>query len=244
MSRTVLVTGGNKGIGRACAERFAADGHRVIVTGRDEAALAAVVAANPGVEPLAFDVTDEAAWAGLDVDIDILVANAGIAESAPVQKTTLEQWRRIQEVNVTGVFLGVRRVLPGMRERQWGRIVAVASAASHHGVRYASAYAASKHAVLGLGRSVAAEVAGTAVTANCVCPGYVKTQMTERSVERVASVTGRGQEQARAAIEGMQPLGRLVEPEEVADAVAYLAGERAAAVNGQSIILDGGGVQQ
>ena len=242
--RTVLITGGNKGIGRACAQRFAAAGNHVIVTGRDKAALDDVAAAHPDIEPLAFDVTDEDAWGALTADVDILVANAGIAESAPLHKTTLEQWRRIYEINATGVFLGARAVLPGMRERGFGRIIAVASVASHHGVRYASAYAASKHAVLGLIRSIAAEVAGSPVTANSVCPGYVATEMTERSVERVASVTSLDQAAARAAIENMQPLGRLVEVAEVADAVAFLAGEGAGAINGQSIILDGGGVQQ
>jgi NAD(P)-dependent dehydrogenase (short-subunit alcohol dehydrogenase family) len=216
----------------------------VIVTGRDKAALDDVVAAHPGIEPLAFDVTIEAAWTSLDLDVDILVANAGIAESAPLHKTTLEQWHRILEINATGVFLGARQVLPGMRERNWGRIIAVASVASHHGVRYASAYAASKHAVLGLIRSIAVEVAGTPITANSVCPGYVATEMTERSVDRIVDITGRAESEARAAIEGMQPLGRLVEASEIADAVAFLAGESAAAINGQSIILDGGGVQQ
>lgn len=242
--RTVLITGGNKGIGRACAERFAAEGHRVVITGRDSAALDEVAAAHPEIVALPFDVTDEAAWASLEVDVDILVANAGIAESAPLHSTTLEQWRRIYEINATGVFLGARQVLPGMRERSWGRIIAIASVASHHGVRYASAYAASKHAVLGLMRSVAAEITGTEITANSVCPGYVDTEMTERSVERIVGVTGRAPQQARAAIEGMQPLGRLVSVDEVAEAVAFLAAERAGAINGQSIILDGGGVQQ
>ncbi len=242
--RTALVTGGNKGIGRACAQRLAATGHRVIVTGRDKAALDEVAAAHPDIEPRAFDVTDEQAWLALGTDVDILVANAGIAESAPLHATTLDQWRRIYEINATGVFLGARQVLPGMRERGWGRIIAVASVASHKGVRYASAYAASKHAVLGLVRSIATEVAGTPVTANCVCPGYVATDMTQRTVERVVSLTGRTPDDAQAAIEQMQPLGRLVDPDEVADAVAFLSGDAAAAINGQSIILDGGGVQQ
>ena len=242
--RTVLVTGGNKGIGRACAERFAADGHRVVITGRDKAALDEVAAAHSNIEPLPFDVTDEDAWTSLDLDVDILVANAGIAESAPLHSTTLELWRRSYEINATGVFLATRQVLPGMRDRGWGRLIAVASVASHAGVRYASAYAASKHAVLGLMRSIAAEVAGTQITANSVCPGFVDTEMTQRSVDRIVGITGRAEEQARATLEGMQPLGRLVAVTEVAESVAFLAGEGAAAINGQSIILDGGGVQQ
>ena len=242
--RTALVTGGNKGIGRACAQRLAADGHRVLITGRDRDALDRVAKEVDGVEPLAFDVTDEHGWTALDVDVDILVANAGIAHSAPLHSTSVDDWRRIYEVNATGVFLACRALLPGMRERGWGRIVAVASVASHRGVRYGTAYAASKHAVLGLSRSIAVEVAGTGITANSVCPGFVATEMTERSVARIVETPGRGEDEARAAIESLQPLGRLVEPAEVADAVAFLAGDGAAAINGQSVILDGGGIQQ
>lgn len=242
--KTVLITGGNKGIGRACAERFAADGHHVVVTGRDEQALAAVARQIDGVETLASDVTDESAWEELGLAVDIFVANAGIATTAPLHKTTLEQWRSTYEINVTGVFLGARAVLPGMRERGWGRIVAVASVASHRGVRYGSAYSASKHGLLGLTRSIAVEVAGSPITANSVCPGFVATEMAERSVERIVSTTGTPREQARATLENMQPLGRMVEAAEVADAVAYFASEQAAAINGQSIIIDGGGVQQ
>jgi NAD(P)-dependent dehydrogenase (short-subunit alcohol dehydrogenase family) len=243
VTRTVLITGGSKGIGRACAERFARAGHRVLITGRDQQALDDTAGALAGVEPLAFDVAEPEAWAGLDLPVDVLVANAGVEHSAPLHRTTLEDWRRIMEVNATGVFLGAKAVLPGMRERGWGRIVAVASVAGHHGVRYGSAYAASKHAVLGLIRSIAVEVAGSPVTANSVCPGFVATAMTDRSVDRIVQRTGRDEDEARAAITGMQPLGRLVEPPEVAAAVAYLAGDEAAAVNGQSLVLDGGGVQ-
>ena len=244
MTRTVLITGGNKGIGRACAERFAAQGHRVVVTGRDEAALEAVARDLPEVEPLVFDVTDEQAWSNLDLRVDVLVANAGIAHSAPLQRTTLEDWNRTLGVNATGVFLAARAVLPHMREQNWGRIVAVASIAGHHGVRYGTAYSASKHAAIGLIRSIAVEVASTGVTANSVCPGFVATDMTERSVERIVSTTGRSESDARGALEQMQPLGRLIEPAEVAAAVASFTSDEAAAINGQSLILDGGGIQQ
>jgi NAD(P)-dependent dehydrogenase (short-subunit alcohol dehydrogenase family) len=226
-----------------CAQRFARAGHRVIVTGRDEAALREVASAD-GVRALTFDVTDPDGWERVDEAVDVLVASAGIASTAPVQRTSLEDWRRMLEVNVTGVFLGARTVLPGMIERDWGRIVAIASTASHRGVRYGSGYSASKHAVLGLVRSIAMEVAGTGVTANSVCPGFAATAMTDRSVARIARTTGLDEAEARASLIRMQPLGRLVEPAEVAGAVAYLAGEEASAVNGQSIVLDGGGIQQ
>jgi NAD(P)-dependent dehydrogenase (short-subunit alcohol dehydrogenase family) len=148
------------------------------------------------------------------------------------------------EVNAIGVFLGIRAVLPGMREREWGRIVAIASSASHQGVRYGAGYVMSKHAVLGLIRSVAVEVAGTPITANCVCPAVVESEMTDRSLARIVR-TGRTLEEARAEMAGsLTALGRFVRPEEVAGIVAYLVGEQAAAVNGQSLIMDGGRIQQ
>jgi NAD(P)-dependent dehydrogenase (short-subunit alcohol dehydrogenase family) len=242
-TRTVLVTGGNKGIGRACAERFWRDGHRVVVTGRDEAALKEVAAACDGVEPRAFDVTDADAWAGLDLDVDVLVANAGIAFSAPLHRTSVDDWNRVLAINASGVFLGAHAVVPGMRARGWGRLVVVASVAGHHGVRYGTAYSASKHAAIGLTRSVATEVAGTGVTANAVCPGFVATEMTERSVATIVDSTGRSEDEARQILEQMQPISRLVEPAEVAAAVAYHASDEAAAVTGQSSIIHGGGVQ-
>ena len=244
MTRTVLITGGNKGIGRACAATFAKDGHRVVVTGRDREALDRVARDIPGVEAIAFDVTDEQAWADLDLGVDILVANAGIAMSAPIHRTSVEQWHRVQDINVLGVFLAARAVVPRMKEQGWGRIVAVASTAGTHGLRYGTAYSASKHAVLGLIRSIATEMAATGVTANSVCPAFVDTEMTDRSVSKIVETTGRSPEDARKALEQMQPLGRLVTVDEVAAAVAYFASDAAAAVNGQSLILDGGGVQQ
>lgn len=248
--RRALVTGGSRGIGRAVVERLAADGLSVVAVGRDSEALAAVTrsAADKGrqVQAERCDVTDEDAVASLFDrvgPVDVLVPNAGYSASAPAHRTTLDEWDRHLRVNATGVFLTVRAALPAMRERAFGRIVVVASVAALHGARYISAYAASKHAALGFVRSVAAEVAGSGVTANAVCPGYVDTAMTDRSVAFLVTKTGRDEAQARAFFEQQQPLGRLIEPAEVAAAVGFLASDAAAAINGQTLVLDGGGIQ-
>jgi len=147
------------------------------------------------------------------------------------------------EVNATGAFLCTRAALGGMVERGTGRIVTVASTAARAGLRYTAAYTASKHAAVGLMRAVAAEVAGTGVTANAVCPTYVRTEMTERSIARIVAVTERSEEEAEAALIASSPLGRLLEPDEVAFAVAFLAAPEAGAINGQALVLDGGGIQ-
>jgi len=229
MSRVVVVTGGGRGIGRAVVERFAAAGERVVALGRETC-----------------DVTDEEAVTAAFERIgrvDVLVNNAGVSSSAPLARTALDDWRAQMDVNATGAFLCTRAALPGMLERGSGRVVTVASTAGRAGVRYAAAYSASKHAAVGLMRAVAAEVAGTGVTANAVCPAFVRTDMTRRSVERIAAVTGRDEASAVAALADAAPLGRLLEPEEVAFAVAFLAAAEAGAINGQTLILDGGGIQ-
>ena len=227
MSRTVVVTGGAKGIGKAVAERFSTDD--VHAPGHDE-----------------LDVTNEeqvAAFFERLGRVDVLVNNAGIGTGASLARTTLEDWRAHLDVNATGAFLCTRAVVGGMIERGDGRIVTVASVAGLAGARYTAAYAASKHAAIGLMRATAAEVAGTGVTANAVCPAWVRTGMMRRTVENIVAKTGRTAEDAEAELRGMTPLGRMLEPEEVAAAVVFLASPEAAAINGQALVLDGGGLQ-
>ena len=244
--RTWVVTGGSRGIGRAAVERAAAAGHRVIACARDQTALEEVTARLEGAEYRVLDVTDPVEVGEVlgALEADVLVANAGIATSTAIPKIDLDTWRRVFEVNVTGSLLCTQAVLDGMRIRGWGRIIFMASVASHQAGRYMGAYAASKHAQLGLMRAIAAEVAGSGVTANAVCPSYVDTDMTTESMERIVRVTGRTEEEAMAALVAASALGRLVTPAEVAAAVEYLASDEAAPVNGQSIVIDGGGFQK
>jgi NAD(P)-dependent dehydrogenase (short-subunit alcohol dehydrogenase family) len=250
VSELAVVTGGSRGIGLAVAGRLSELGYAVLVTGRDREALdkaAAGLAAGGGdVSTAAFDVTDETAVEAAlrDLPVAVLVPNAGYGYSAPVERLTLADWQAMLDVHATGAFLCTRAVLPGMRERGRGRIVYMASVAGLAGARYIAAYTAAKHAMVGLMRAVAAEVAGSGITANAVCPGYVDTPMTDTSVANIAKVSGRSPEEARAALERTTPLGRLVTPEEVAAAVAWLVSEEGAAVNGQAIVIDGGGLQK
>lgn len=226
--RLVVVTGGTRGIGAAITQRFTDLGDRVVALGRAD-----------------VDVTDEAAVNDVlgGLEVDVLVNNAGVSASAPLAKTTVDDWRSQLDVNATGAFLCTRAVLPGMRSRNRGRIVTVASTAGLAGQRYTAAYSASKHAAVGLMRAVAAEVTGTGVTSNAVCPTFVRTDMTAATVQRIATTTGRSEEDSERMVAEMSPLGRLLAPEEVAFAVTFLAAQEAAAINGQTIVLDGGGLQ-
>jgi NAD(P)-dependent dehydrogenase (short-subunit alcohol dehydrogenase family) len=243
VSRTVVVTGGAKGIGRAIAQRFDALGDDVTVLGRDRAALARLPY---GIGTAVCDVTDEHAVTRAFEQVgavDVLINNAGVGESAPLHRTALEAWQRHFDVNATGPFLCMRAVVAGMRERGRGAIVTVASTAGRAGVPYTSAYSASKHAAVGLTRAVAAELAGTGVTVNAVCPAFVRTDMTARSIDNIVQRTDRTAEDAERALADSAPLGRLLEPDEVADAVLFLASPSARAINGQAWVIDGGGIQ-
>lgn len=244
-----VVTGAGRGIGRAVAVRLSGEGYRVVLTSRSEDELHATASMCAGetlVLPADVTSTDdidrlfttaEREWGG----VDVLVANAGSGAAAPLDKTTDEQWAAMLDVNLTAPFKCIRRAVPEMLEQNWGRIVVVASVAAKRGEPYISAYTASKHGILGVVRSAAAELAKTGVTVNAVCPGYVDTPMTERTVADIAAKTGRSPEQAREALAAKQPNGRLVSVGEVADAVWLCVANEA--LNGQGINVDGGGVQ-
>ena len=234
--RQVLVTGGSSGIGLAIARAFHDAGHEVRVAGRDRTKLEA-----SGLPWLQMDVCDETSVAEAVASlprIDIFIANAGGAATAPLVKTRRADWDRMIALNLTSVWLCARAAVPAMMERGWGRFIAIASTASVKGYAYAGAYAAAKHGALGLVRSLALELAKTGVTANAICPGYTDTPMLRSAIDTVAAKTGRPDPEA--AFTKANPLGRLIAPEEVAGAALWLASDAAAGVNGQAILIDGG----
>jgi NAD(P)-dependent dehydrogenase (short-subunit alcohol dehydrogenase family) len=172
--------------------------------------------------------------------VDILVNNAGVARAAAVHKTSLDDWNRMFAVNATGAFLCLKAFLPAMLERRWGRVVNVASVAGLSADRYIAAYAASKHALVGLTRAAAAETAAHGVTVNAVCPSYLATDMTRETIARIMQSTGRTEAQALEAILATTPQSRLIKADEVAEAVAYLCTEAARGINGETLVIDGG----
>jgi NAD(P)-dependent dehydrogenase (short-subunit alcohol dehydrogenase family) len=247
-SSHALVTGGGRGIGRAIASALAQAGATVTVLGRNRATLDQAVAAGDAHFIALADVADQAAVnaaiaeAASRQPIDILIANAGIAESAPFAKSDAALFRRMMDVDFMGVVNCVQAVLPAMRDRRYGRIVAVASTAGLRGYAYASAYSAAKHAVVGLVRSLALELASTQLTVNAVCPGFTDTDLLAGSIDNIMNKTGRSRDQAVADLSRHNPQGRLVAPAEVADTVLWLCGEGAGAITGQAIAVAGGEV--
>lgn len=249
--RGALVTGAGRGIGAAAARSLGALGARVVAAARttDEIEAVATELRAEGAEAWAVpcDVAEPdevAALCRAAADhlgtVDILVNNAGVARSAPVTKLSLREWTRMWTVNATGALLAMQGVLPGMLDRGWGRIVNVASVAGLRGGRYMGGYAASKHALLGLTRSAAAEVAAAGVTVNAVCPGYVDTPMTDATIANIVRRTGMAEAEALDAVLATTPQRRLISPDEVAAAVTFLCGEEARGINGQTVVLDGG----
>jgi NAD(P)-dependent dehydrogenase (short-subunit alcohol dehydrogenase family) len=247
-SQHALVTGGGRGIGREIASALAHAGATVTVLGRHRETLDQAVAAGAAHFANVADVADQAAVSAAVAEaasrqpIDILIANAGIAGSAPFGRSDAALFRRMMDVNFMGVVHTIQAALPAMKDRPYGRIIAVASTAGLKGYAYVTAYTAAKHAVVGLVRSLALELASTRVTVNAVCPGYTDTDLVAGSIDNIMKKTGRSHAQAVAELARHNPQGRLITPAEVADTVLWLCGEGAGAITGQAIAIAGGEV--
>jgi NAD(P)-dependent dehydrogenase (short-subunit alcohol dehydrogenase family) len=241
-----IVTGGGTGIGLAIASALAARGFAVTVMGRTGAPLEAV-ARHTGGGFVVCDVTDDASVAAALAEAEgargparVLVNNAGAVTTAPFEKVGLDAWTAALDINLLGAVRMIRAALPTLKAQPWARVINIASTAGLKPYAYVSPYVASKHALVGLTRALALELAKTAVTVNAVCPGYTRTRIIETAIETIAARTGRGVEAAEAIFTGANPQGRLVEPQEVASAVCWLASPEAGAVNGIALSISGG----
>jgi len=245
--KRALVTGGSRGIGAACARALAAAGAEVIVCGRTRADLVALAQEIHGSWSVC-DLADRAAtdqMLGLLAEsgrIDILINNAGVAESAALDKTSDEMWDRILELDATAPFRIVRALVPQMIEAGWGRVINIASNAGVSGYGYTAAYCAAKHAMVGFTRALAIDLARTGVTINALCPGWVHTKMSDEAIARIAEKTGRSLDEARKQLEGMSPQRRMIEPAEVAHSAVMLCADAARGIHGQTIVIDGGAI--
>jgi len=242
-----LVTGGGSGIGAAIALSLAHAGAGVTICGRRQEQLEASAARHKNIYAQAADVTDQESVARLyrqaqvaRGQFDIVVANAGGAQSAPAEKVSAELWADTLNVNLTGAFFSVQPALAAMRQRGWGRIVFIASVAGLKGAAYVAPYVAAKHGVVGLTRALALETARDGITVNAVCPSYTETPMLEHAVRRIVATTKRSETDVRAALVAKNPQARFVKPEEVADVVLWLCGDGSSAITGQAISVSGG----
>ncbi|SLN63591.1 D-beta-hydroxybutyrate dehydrogenase [Roseivivax jejudonensis] len=243
--RTALVTGGGAGLGADLARGLAAAGATVWIAGRRAEPLEALAATDDRLHAVEVDVTDETAvQAMFDFTgaCDIVVANAGASVSAPLAKTNLATWQQMIDVNLTGAFLTLREGAARLKGADWGRLVAVASTAGLKGYAYVPAYAAAKHGVVGLVKSTALELARSGITVNALCPGFLDTEMTDRSVANIAEKTGMTPEEARGSLERMSPQRRLIRPEEVTAALLWLCGPGSEGITGQAVPIAGGEV--
>ena len=241
---SAVVTGGAKGIGLAIARRLSQEGADLILLGRDGEALDRAAEAL-GCSLAMADVTDAASLErsfALIGHFDILINNAGGASTQPFGKLEPDDWNAMLALNLTAAYYTSRLALPGMLARRWGRIVNIASTAGLKGYAYASAYCAAKHGLIGLTRSLALETAKSGVTVNAVCPGFTDTDLVARAADVIQTRTGRSAEEARAHFASYNPQDRLIQPDEVAEAVAFLCRREAAAMTGQSLIVAGGEV--
>ncbi len=239
--KSVLITGGGTGVGADMALAFAARGARVTIGGRREEPLQTVAAQSDVIDYALCDVTkadDVSALFDAAGDVDIVIANAGQADSNPLVKVEPEDWARLIDVNLTGVYLtyrqGALRLGPG------GRIISVASMAGLMGLAYAAPYTAAKHGVVGLTKALALELARKEITVNAICPGYLDTELTDGSVAKISASTGKSEDEARAILASNNPMKRLIRADEVTSAALWLASAGASSVNGQAISVTGG----
>lgn len=241
-----LITGGGTGIGLAIAVALRGAGCEVTITGRRKGVLHDA-AAEHGLHALVMDVQDEASVvdgiAAAVADrgpIQVCVPNAGIAEGRALHKTDLAFWRNMMATNIDGTFLTIRECLKSMHQTDWGRVVAISSIAGLRGLKGAPCYTASKHTMVGLIRGLAADYLGKPYTFNAICPAYVDTDIVPQNIERIMARTGMTEDEAKQVMVGANPHGRLIAPEEVADAALWLCGPHSGSVNGQAIQIAGG----